>query len=94
MGYIPYHEGAGIDHYISSAGGYAPGAVPDETRVIKAQTKQWMKPEDTSVEPGDEIYIPKEGDYPSGYTLSVIGAIAGITSGLVFVAVQIFDRTK
>jgi protein involved in polysaccharide export with SLBB domain len=94
MGYLPYVENGTIDHYIQAAGGYAPGAVPDEARIIKAQTKQWMEPDETTIQPGDEIYIPKEGDYPSGYTLSVVGAIAGITGTLLYIATQIIDRTR
>lgn len=94
MGYLPYVENGSLDHYIQAAGGYAPGAVPDEARIIKAQTKQWMEPDETTIQPGDEIYIPKEGDYPSGYTLSVVGAIAGITGTLLYIATQIIDRTR
>ncbi|HET6511143.1 MAG TPA: SLBB domain-containing protein, partial [Candidatus Kapabacteria bacterium] len=92
MGYLPYVENASVSHYIQAAGGYAPGAVPDETRIIKAQTKQWMEPDETTIQPGDEIYIPKEGDYPSGYTLSVVGSIAGIIAGVTYLVLEILDR--
>jgi protein involved in polysaccharide export with SLBB domain len=94
MGYLPYVENGDVDHYVHAAGGYAPGAVPSDTRIIKAQTKQWVEPNKTTIQPGDEIYVPKEGDFPSNYTLNVVGAIAGITSTILFIAVQIFDRTR
>jgi len=86
MGYLPYKEGANLEHYIAAAGGYAPGAIKGDTRVIKAQTKQWMIPEETSIEPGDEIYVPKEGDYSEDYSLRVVGSIAQIVGAIVGVA--------
>lgn len=88
-GYIPYHEGAGINYYINASGGFAEGAVIKGTRIIKARTRMWAKPEETTIEPGDEIYVPKAKLYPDDYALrvtstevsiiaTVVGAIVGI----------------
>jgi polysaccharide biosynthesis/export protein len=93
MGYLPYAEGANLDQYIAAAGGYAPGAVPSGTRIIKAQTKQWMKPEETQLQPGDEIYVPKEGDYPEDYTLRVVGSVVGIVAGVTYLVLSIIDAS-
>lgn len=94
MGYLPYVEGANLDHYIDAAGGYAPGAIKGDTRVIKAQTRQWMRPDDTQIQPGDEIYVPKEGDYSEDYSLRVAGSIAGIVSVLVGVTSLIIALSR
>lgn len=94
MGYLPYIEGANLDHYIAAAGGYAPGAIKGDTRVIKSQTRQWMEPEDTKIQPGDEIYVPKEGDYSEDYSLRVAGSIAQIVGVLLSVTSLIISLSR
>ncbi|MFI5263636.1 MAG: SLBB domain-containing protein, partial [Candidatus Kapaibacterium sp.] len=71
VGYIPYRSGATAFDYIAAAGGYAEGAVKAKTRVIKTRTRRWAKPEETMVEPGDEIFVPKDKMYPDDYSLRV-----------------------
>ena len=93
-GRLPWVEGASIQHYIDLAGGYAEGAVKDGTRVIKAGTRQYLEPSATRIEPGDEIYVPKTPDHSENYTLSTIGAIAGIVSGVVGTVLAILYFTK
>lgn len=92
MGFVPFVPGAELSHYINASGGYAEGSVPSETRIIKARTRQYLEPDDTEIEAGDEIYVPKVGDYPEDYSLrfwsSVIGIVAG-TLGVVLTAITI-----
>jgi protein involved in polysaccharide export with SLBB domain len=83
VGHIPYKAGANAAYYIAAAGGYAEGAEEDQTRVIKARTRKWVEPDETTVQPGDEIFVPQHGLYPDDYTLrttqlivSILGAIA------------------
>jgi protein involved in polysaccharide export with SLBB domain len=90
-GYIPYHPGATVEEYVKLAGGYAEGSVPDGTRVIKARTRQWLKPNETSVDPGDEIYVPQERLYPSGYDLQKTQTIVGIVSTVVYAVTGIIS---
>lgn len=94
MGYLPYVEGATYRDYVAAAGGYAEGAVPEGTRIIKAQTKQWMEPDETTIQPGDEIYVPKEGDFSEDYGWKVAGSIAGIVSGVALIVFSILDRVN
>jgi protein involved in polysaccharide export with SLBB domain len=95
VGYIPFQDGASVDFYINSAGGFAEGAVKKSTRIIKARTRRWAKPEETTIEPGDEIYVPKEKLYPDDYSLrvtatniaivsTIVGAIVGIITLYVY----------
>ncbi|MBS1904802.1 MAG: SLBB domain-containing protein [Bacteroidetes bacterium] len=90
-GYIPYHPGASVNDYVNLAGGYAEGSVPDGTRVIKARTRQWLKPKETTVDPGDEIYVPQEHLYPSGYDLQKTQTIVGIVSTVVYAVTGIIS---
>ncbi|MEP7234328.1 MAG: SLBB domain-containing protein [Ignavibacteriota bacterium] len=82
VGYIPYKEGASANYYINAAGGYAEGAVKNSTRVIKARTRRWVKPDETTIGPGDEIYIPKEKLYPDDYSLRITQTEISIVSAV------------
>lgn len=82
-GHIPYHPGADMEFYVKSAGGYAEGAVKSGTRVIKARTRKWVEGDETTIEPGDEIFVPQEGMYPEDYTLRTTSLIVGILGALV-----------
>ena len=93
-GHIPYHPGADIDFYIKSAGGYAEGAVKSGTRVIKARTRKWVEGDETTIEPGDEIFVPQEGMYPEDYTLRTTSLIVGILGALVATTYTIVILTQ
>ena len=81
-GFIPYQPGASLNYYISQAGGFADGAQRGRTVVIKLRTKTWMDPSDTPIEPGDEIFVPKDSDLPEQYRLEEYQTIATIFSAL------------
>jgi len=83
VGYVPYQEGKDVSYYINAAGGYAEGAVKSGTRIIKARTRRWAEAGKTSIEPGDEIYVPKEGTYSDDYTLRTTSLIVGIVATIV-----------
>ena len=82
-GYIPYNQGAGVNYYINASGGYAEGAVIKGTRIIKARTRRWAKPDETTIEPGDEVYVPKEKLYPDDYSLRITQTQVSIISAIV-----------
>lgn len=86
-GFIPYVEGKDFDWYIEQAQGYAEEASTGRARIIKANTRAWMDPDDTVIEPGDMIFVPHEPLVPLSTTsdvlsvaASIIGALTGITS--------------
>jgi protein involved in polysaccharide export with SLBB domain len=81
-GYVGYEEGAPLNYYIARAGGYADGAVKSETVVVKLRSKAWMDPDDTKIEPGDEIFVPKRPDNPIGYEVQNIISIGGLITGV------------
>jgi protein involved in polysaccharide export with SLBB domain len=82
-GFVNYQEGAPLRYYIAQAGGYAQGAETSETSVIKLSTKAWMPPGDTKIEPGDEIFVPKEPDYSEDYKLNRLTTIVALVGALI-----------
>ena len=81
-GYVPYTKGKSIDYYIKKAGGFGLAADENDTRVIKFNSRGWYKPEDTEVESGDYVYVPKSVPATFGQTVSLIAQIAGVILGV------------
>jgi len=81
-GYIPYKKGKDIDYYIKNAGGYSLAADEGNARIIKFNTRGWYKPDETNIESGDFIYIPKEVENTFGQTIGLIAQIAGVILGV------------
>jgi polysaccharide export outer membrane protein len=94
-GFVTVLPSGRISDYIMEAGGYAEGAVKSHTRVIKADSKAWMNPDETTIQPGDEIYVPKEPDYSETYNLtmaSTVVGIAGILVGITDFLLRVFKK--
>jgi protein involved in polysaccharide export with SLBB domain len=91
-GHIPFLSGADIEYYVRQAGGYTDRARPDDMRIVKAKTRQWLSPDDTMVEEGDYIWIPKEIERSFDYYMAIIGQTAAILSvalSIVLLTIQI-----
>lgn len=72
-----------IDFYIALAGGTTEHAEKDDIRIIKASTKQWLTPDETTIEEGDYLWIPKEPFRPFDYYLNVYSQLFGIVGTIV-----------
>lgn len=59
-GVYRFEKGKLTDSYIEQAGGIAIAGVKNRIFVIKAGSKNWEKPENTSVESGDMIFIDRK----------------------------------
>ncbi|MFA6540368.1 MAG: SLBB domain-containing protein, partial [Bacteroidota bacterium] len=77
-GYITLKENAGMDYYIQAAGGYTESAQTGDIRIIKAGSKQWLLPNETTVVEGDFIWVPKEPYRTFEYYLNVYSQMFGI----------------
>lgn len=84
-GYLEYVEGKGHEYYIKQAGGTSVMANESDLMVIKAGTQNWVNPDDTTLEPGDTIFIPRDKDTDFEYyfnwfsrVVSVVGSVATI----------------
>lgn len=81
-GYVTYSKGKDVDYYINKAGGFGLAADEGDTRVIKFNSRGWYEPEDTEIESGDYVYVPKSVEPTFGQTITVIAQIAGIILGV------------
>ncbi|MDP8313950.1 MAG: SLBB domain-containing protein [Candidatus Celaenobacter antarcticus] len=60
-GLVTYVEGNNYLYYVDKAGGFAWRARKGKIRLIKANTGEWLKPnENTPVEVGDMVFIPEK----------------------------------
>lgn len=59
-GYFPIQQGDKVDSIILSAGGLSEAADESRIFVIKSGTKEWRRPDDTSLETGDIIFIDRK----------------------------------
>jgi len=81
-GYVTYSKGKDVDYYIKKAGGFGLAADEGDTRVIKFNSRGWYEPDDTEIESGDYVYVPKAVEPTFGQTITVIAQIAGIILGV------------
>lgn len=98
-GFVEYAPGRDAEYYIARAGGRTELADRGRERVIKGRNGLWVPLDETSVEPGDRIYVPHPPDEPLGTKLQRLSAyigIAGGLSGLVFSILSLinFLRTR
>lgn len=77
-GYVPFQKGKTYDYYIALAGGETDNAQNGDIRIIKASTKQWLDPDETVIEEGDYVWVPKEPYRPFGYYLDIYSRMFGI----------------
>jgi len=94
-GHIPFLPGGEVEFYIRQAGGYTDRARPDDIRIVKAKTRQWIDPDNTTVEEGDYIWVPKEVERPFGYYMAIIGQSAAILSvalSIILITLQIGNQ--
>lgn len=91
-GYLPFVPGMKYKYYIEQAGGYSELATTGDTKVIKKATLEWLDPSDTVIEPGDQIWVPKDPIRELSQSLApwrdIITVIASIAT-TVLVAVQV-----
>jgi polysaccharide export outer membrane protein len=94
-GYVPYVPGMSYKFYLEKAGGYSEFAVTGETKVIKKATLEWLDPGRTSLEPGDQIWVPKEIILDSRQKAQVfrdyIAVIASVAT-TVLIAIQVLRK--
>jgi polysaccharide biosynthesis/export protein len=94
-GFIPFVEGKTMDWYIERVGGYGSGADISRARIIRGKDRVWIEPgDDVFIMAGDEIYAPRDKEYPAGTEIQMYSAIASITSAAVFLIATMFQIFK
>jgi polysaccharide export outer membrane protein len=86
-GHIPFVAGQPASYYVNKAGGFTDRARTGDVRIIKARTKQWLSPDDTRIEDGDYVWVPKEIERPFIYYTTIVANLASIFSAIVGIAV-------
>ena len=79
-GYLSYIKNQNVEYYINKAGGFTNEAREGDLRIIKAKTKQWLDEDETTIESGDMIWVPKKIKYEFKDYAIVSSQIASIFS--------------
>jgi polysaccharide biosynthesis/export protein len=88
-GHILLGEGYDFNYYVSKSGGYTEYARKNDVRIIKASTKQWLAPNETTIEDGDYVWVPKDPYRPFSYYIDVYSKVFGIVGTVVSLFVLI-----
>ena len=93
-GHIPYVPGEGPAYYVKKAGGFTDRARPDDLKIIKSKTKQWLAADETEMEEGDYIWVPKEPDYTFSYYMTTASQAATVLSVIIGMAAVIISLSN
>jgi polysaccharide export outer membrane protein len=93
-GSVDYREGADAEYYIQRAGGLTSTAAASRIQVIKFGTGQPLAIEETSIEPGDRIYVAGERDFPARTPLEIAATTLGVVSSLASITWLIVQITN
>jgi protein involved in polysaccharide export with SLBB domain len=93
-GHIPFIKGGTLEYYTSKCGGFTDAARKGDVKIIKSKTKQWLDPDETTIEEGDYIWIPKTPERSFAYYTTVLSQTASILSVVIGIAVLIVQVTK
>ncbi|MGB9701953.1 MAG: SLBB domain-containing protein [Candidatus Kapaibacteriota bacterium] len=97
-GYVEFEPNKTLEYYVEKAGGYADGAEPKRARIIRGRNLIWDKPdENTFVNAGDQVYIPRSPDLPVWLEIQKYGtyaAIVGTIGSLINIFYSIYLNSK
>jgi len=82
-GYIKYNPALDYADYISLAGGISEMAIDGDIQLIKAGSKNWVDPDNSKIEAGDAIFVPRERDSGWEYFFGWFSKIVTVVGGLV-----------
>lgn len=81
-GHQQYVQGKNYKYYIEKAGGITDKAKENKIRIIKAGSKNWIKPNKTKIQPGDTVWIPRVRDIEFDTYLDWVAKIAGVLGSI------------
>ena len=93
-GHITFVKDQNYKYYIERAGGVADEGVRGDIRIIKASSKQWLSPGETTIEEGDCIWVPKEPYRPFTYYIQLYSQMFGILGTLATLVVLVLQTKK
>lgn len=93
-GHVPFVEGEPLDYYVRKAGGFTDRAREGDVKIVKARTKQWLSPSETTIEEGDYVWVPKEVEHSFAYYMGILGQTASILSVGVSIVLLVIQSRK
>jgi hypothetical protein len=75
-------DGMDYRYYLAKAGGFSKEADRDKVRILKRDTKAWMKPGETKIEPGDEIFVSRKARRPFSVAFNTARDVLQTTASL------------
>lgn len=88
-GHIVFEPNANYKYYITQAGGLTDDARTGDIKIIKASTRQWLDPDQTVIEEGDYVWVPKVPYRPFAYYMNVYGQLFSIIATVVSLALLV-----
>jgi protein involved in polysaccharide export with SLBB domain len=93
-GNVTFLPGRDVEYYVQQAGGLTERARESDIKIVKAKTRQWLSPDESRIEEGDYVWVPKDPERPFSYYMTVISQGAAILSVLLGIAVVIVQSYK
>jgi len=93
-GFVPYKEGADAQYYIDAAGGYGERADEDEIRVIKFKTREWLEPDEATIQSSDFVYVPRIIKRDFAYDIDLISKVAGVIVSVITLTLLVIQSQK
>ena len=93
-GFVPYKEGAGAEYYINASGGYGERADEDEVRVIKFKTREWVEPDNATIQSSDFIYVPRVIKRDFAYDIDLISKVASVIVSVITLTLLVIQSQK
>jgi polysaccharide biosynthesis/export protein len=93
-GHLPFVPGKDVEYYVDGAGGFTERAQTGDLKIVKAKTRQWLSPDETTIEDGDYVWVPKTHEYTFGYYMNIIGQTASILSAAVSIVLLVVQINK
>jgi protein involved in polysaccharide export with SLBB domain len=93
-GHVPFLADQDVWYYVRKAGGVTERSRPEDVKVVKSKTKQWLSPKETTVEEGDYVWVPKIPERPFGYYLGIVAQSAAVVSVAVSIVLLVIQVNK
>ncbi len=90
-GDVQFVEGRDVDYYIRVAGSFTDDARRGDVMIIKRATHQWLAPSETTIEEGDQVWVPKKPERSFAYYMSIISQTATILTAAASVVLLVIQ---
>jgi protein involved in polysaccharide export with SLBB domain len=93
-GDVPFVIGRDADYYVRAAGGFTDDARSGDMMIIKRATHQWLAPSETTIEEGDQVWVPKKPERTFAYYMTVFSQTASVITAAVSIALLAIQLRK